>query len=442
MLDVRAIAEDPAAIAANLARRGVDADTLAKPERIAALTRQRAELLSESEACRASRNQLSPQIGQMMKQGLRDEAAALKDQVRAASLRAKELETEVEAVESERLDLLMSLPNLLADDVPPGGSEHDNVTVRSWGTPPELDFEARPHDELGEALGILDTAAGARISGARFAVLKGVGARLERALISFFLDLHTGQHGYEEVMVPYIVWRSTMTGTGQLPKFEEDLFKLSVPVNGQDAFLIPTAEVPVTNLHRESILEEAALPKTYACFTPCFRAEAGSYGKDTRGLIRQHQFHKVELVQVTTPEEARAAHEALTGHAEACLQALGLPYRVQRLCAGDISDGARLCYDLEVWLPGQQAWREISSCSWFGDFQARRMELRYRPAPEEGQQKKARPRYCHTINGSGLAVGRTLVAILENGQQPDGSVIFPEVLRPYLGGLDRISPAE
>ncbi len=233
-----------------------------------------------------------------------------------------------------------------------------------------------------------------------------------------------------------------MEGTGQLPKFEEDLFKLSEPLNGQDAFLIPTAEVPVTNLHRESILDEGDLPLAYAAFTPCFRAEAGSYGKDTRGLIRQHQFHKVELVRITTPEQGRAAHEALTAHAEACLQMLELPYRVQTLCAGDISANAQLCYDLEVWLPGQQAYREISSCSWFSDFQARRMNMRYRPAPEEGQKKGGRPRFCHTINGSGLAIGRALVAILENGQQADGSVVLPPALRPYMGGLDRITAGE
>jgi len=261
---------------------------------------------------------------------------------------------------------------------------------------------------------------------------------MERALINFFLDLHTNRHGYQEVMVPYVVWRSSMEGTGQLPKFEADAFKLSEPVNGQDAFLIPTAEVPVTNLFRGEILEEADLPKSFACFTPCFRSEAGSYGKDTRGLIRQHQFHKVELVKLTTPENAAQAHEELTTHAEACLQALELPYRVMALCGGDIGFGASYCYDLEAWLPGQNAYREISSCSVYGDFQSRRMKLRYRPATTSGTEKK-KPVLVHTINGSALAVGRTLVAILENHQQADGSVAVPDALRPYMGGLDRIT---
>ncbi len=442
MLDPRYVAEHADDVRAHLVRRGADEETLAMPAQVADLTTQRNALVQESEACRATRNQLSPQIGQLMKAGQRDQADTLKVQVREASARAKDIEGELRTVDEARRDLVLKIPNLLEDEVPDGKSEHDNVTVRSWGTPRELDFEPQAHDDLAHALGILDTDASARMSGARFAVLRGLGARLDRALTSLFLDLHTGDHGYLEVAVPYIVWRSTMEGTGQLPKFEEDLFKLAQPLNGQDAFLIPTAEVPVTNLHRASILDQAQLPLSYASFTPCFRAEAGSYGKDTRGLIRQHQFHKVEMVKITTAETARAEHEALTGHAEACLQALELPYRVQRLCAGDISANARLCYDLEVWLPGQQAFREISSCSWFGDFQARRMDLRYRPAPAEGQKKAGKPRFCHTINGSGLAVGRALVAVLENGQQADGSVVLPAALRPYMGGLDRIEAPE
>jgi seryl-tRNA synthetase len=442
MLDPRAVSENPEAVRAHLVRRNADESTLAMPARIAELTARRASLLQESENCRAQRNKLSPQIGQMMKAGKRDEAEELKVRVRGLSARAKEIEGEVRSVEEERHDLLMQMPNLLADEVPDGRNEHDNVTVRTWGTPRELDFQPKDHDELAEALGILDTASSARMSGARFAVLRGLGARLDRALTNLFLDLHTSEHGYLEVEVPYLVWRTTMEGTGQLPKFEEDLFKLSEPLNGQDAFLIPTAEVPVTNLHRESILDESQLPISYVCFTPCFRAEAGSYGKDTRGLIRQHQFNKVEMVKITTPEQGRAEHLALTAHAEACLQALELPYRVQRLCAGDISANARLCYDLEVWLPGQQAYREISSCSWFSDFQSRRMDLRYRPAPEPSKKKGGRPRYCHTVNGSGLAIGRALVAVLENGQQADGSIVLPQALHAYMGGLDRITVQE
>jgi seryl-tRNA synthetase len=266
-------------------------------------------------------------------------------------------------------------------------------------------------------------------------VLKGAGARLERALINFFLDTHTGEHGYTEVMTPYMVHRRIMEGTGQLPKFEEDMFKLDRPVNGADTFLIPTAEVPVTNLHREEILEEEQLPVRYACFTPCFRAEAGSAGRDVRGIIRQHQFHKVELVWVTTPDRSEKDHQALVSHAEVLLQKLGLPYRVVQHCGGEVSFNAHVAFDLEVWLPSQNKYREISSCSNFGDYQARRMQLRYRP----GGDGKAKPKLAHTLNGSGLAVGRTLVAILENYQQADGSVVVPEVLRPYMGGLDRIS---
>lgn len=274
-----------------------------------------------------------------------------------------------------------------------------------------------------------------KLSGARFTVYKGLGARLERALVNFFINTHADEHGYTELMVPYMVKASALYGTGQLPKFEADLFKLTSQLGGEDAYLIPTAEVPVTNLHREEILEESELPKAYVAFTPCFRSEAGSYGRDTKGLIRQHQFHKVEMVRVTTPQDSDEQHELLTGHAEAILKALELPYRVVRLCGGDISFNARHCYDLEVWMPGQGAFREISSCSNFGDFQSRRMGLRYRPESTDG--KKNKPVLAHTINGSGLAVGRTVVAILENYQQPDGSIVIPKVLVPYMG-VDRI----
>lgn len=437
MLDPRFVAENPEQVREALRRRGSDAAAISSVDRIVALTERRAAVAHEGDEARAVRNKLSPQIGALMKQGRRDEAAALRRQVQEAKARAEALDTERRALEAERRALLLALPNLLDERVPPGDGEGDNVELRRWA-PGELLAEGRAHDELGVALGIMDFEAAARISGSRFTVLRGAGARLERALISWFLDLHTSRHGYTELVVPYLVWASTLEGTAQLPKFEEDLFKLSAPMNGQDAYLIPTAEVPVTNLHRGEILAAEDLPRSYACFTPCFRSEAGAYGRDTRGYIRQHQFHKVELVKITTPEDADAEHEALTGHAEACLKALGLPYRVMRLCGGDIGFGARHCYDLEVWLPSQGRYREISSCSSYGDFQARRMNLRYRPAGPG----KPKPRLCHTINGSGLAVGRTLVAILENYQQPDGSVRIPEVLQPYMGGLDRIAPPQ
>ena len=436
MIDPRLFEDEPERVRANLERRHAGPEAFAALERVAELIASRRELQREGDACRALRNELSPQIGRLMKSGQVAEVDALKERVREANERIKAIDADQAVIEADLEARMAVLPNMLDERVPTGASEHDNVVVRTWGAPPVLDFQAKAHDVLGESLGILDFEAAARISGARFTVLRGAAARLERALISFFLDLHTSKHGYEEVMTPYIVWRTTMEGTGQLPKFEQDLFRLAAPINGQDGFLIPTAEVPVTNLHREEILDEERLPMAYACFTPCFRAEAGAYGKDTRGLIRQHQFHKVELVRITTPESSDDHHEALTAHAEACLQALGLHYRVVRLCSADIGNGARHCYDLEVWLPGQNAYREISSCSNFGDFQARRMKLRYRPAGGKGK-----PRLCHTINGSGLAVGRTLVAVLENYQQADGSVLIPEALRPYMGGLDRITGA-
>ena len=437
MLDPKLVETQPELVTDALTRRNAGEKAFEALARIAEINVSRRVLISEADDCRALRNKLSPEIGKLYKEGRAAEAGELKAQVKTASDRSKQLDAEIEALDGELNVLILDLPNLVDERVPPGKSEHDNELVRTWGEPTQLDFEPGTHDELGLALGILDFEASAKLSGARFSVLRGAGARLERALISFFLDLHTAQHGYTEVMVPYIVWGSTMYGTAQLPKFEADLFKLTEKVNGQDAYLIPTAEVPVTNLHKDEILEASDLPKAYACFTPCFRSEAGSYGRDTKGLIRQHQFHKVEMVRICAAEDSDAQHELLTSHAEACLQALGLPYRVMRLCGGDISANARHCYDLEVWLPGQQAYREISSCSTFGDFQSRRMKLRYRPAPVDG--KKQKPRLAHTINGSGLAVGRMLVAILENYQQADGSVVIPQALRPYMGGLDRIA---
>jgi seryl-tRNA synthetase len=326
----------------------------------------------------------------------------------------------------------MGLPNLLHESVPEGRNEEANVELRRWGTPRELGFKPKDHVEIGEKLGLIDFAAAVKISAARFSVLQGPVARLQRALIQFMLDLHTGEHGYTELYVPYLVNAQSMTGTGQLPKFEADLFA----VQGEHKlYLIPTAEVPVTNLVRDTIVEAAALPQRYTAHTPCFRSEAGSYGRDTRGMIRQHQFEKVELVHLVRPQDSYAALEALTGHAEEVLKRLELPYRVMALCAGDIGFGAAKTYDLEVWLPGQQAYREISSCSNFESFQARRMQARWRN-PDTGK-----PEPLHTLNGSGVAAGRALVAILENYQQADGSVDVPQVLRPYMGGIASIGGA-
>lgn len=349
--------------------------------------------------------------------------------------RIKEIEGGLRGVEETLGDLALRIPNLPHPSVPIGQDASENVEVRRWGTPPAFTQSPKPHWDIGEALGILDFDRAAKIAGARFAVLTGAGARLERALINYMLDRHTAEHGYREVLPPLMVNRQTMTGTGQLPKFEEDLFRLK----DDDLFLIPTAEVPVTNLHRDEILAEEALPLRYTAYTPCFRREAGSYGKDTRGLIRLHQFNKVELVAFSTPARSYEELERLTGHAESILQGLGLPYRVVTLCRGDLGFSAAKTYDIEVWLPSQQQYREISSCSNFEAFQARRANIKYRPAG--GEKKDVKPDYLHTLNGSGLAVGRTVVAILENFQQPDGSVLIPKALQPYLGGLDRLLKA-
>lgn len=436
MIDPRMFLEDPARLLASLRRRH-HAEGEAVVSRAQETAARRVTLVTERDNLRALRNTLSAEIGGLMKAGKRDEAEAKKATVHANNARIEAIETDLGAIEASLHEMALLLPNLLADDVPEGESEEGNLEVKRWGEPRTFEFEPQAHVEVGTRLGILDLDRAAKLSGARFWALSGLGARLERALINFFLDLHTGEHGYTELMVPYLVGRNAMVGTAQLPKFEADMFRLAEPVNGSDMFLIPTAEVPVTNLHREEILDEAEVPKRYCAFTPCFRAEAGSAGRDVRGLIRTHQFHKVELVVLSTPEASDDAHEALTRHAEVVLERLGLPYRRMLLCAGDISANARKCYDLEVWLPSQQKFREISSCSNFGEFQARRMDLRYRPADVDG--KKQKPRFVHTLNGSGLAVGRTLVAILENYQQADGSVVVPEVLRPYMG-VDVIRP--
>ena len=419
MLDPKRLRTELAEIAAQLARRGFELDTQA----FEALEAQRKALQVKTQNLQNERNARSKAIGKAKAQGqdiqpLLDEVADLGDQLKAA-------ESELGAVQEQLDAILLGMPNVPHDSVPDGLNEEANVEVRRWGEPKAFDFEPKDHVDLGAPHGWMDFEAGAKLSGSRFVVLRGAMARLHRALIQFMLDVQTREHGYQEVYVPYLVNADSLFGTGQLPKFEEDLFK--VP-GEHDYYLIPTAEVPVTNLAREEILDADALPVRYACHTPCFRSEAGSYGKDTRGLIRQHQFEKVELVQLVRPEDSWEALEQLTGHAEAILQKLELPYRVMALCAGDMGFSAAKTYDLEVWLPAQGRYREISSCSNFEDFQARRMKARYRN-PQTGK-----PELLHTLNGSGLAVGRTLVAVVENYQDQDGRIHIPEALVPYLGG--------
>ncbi len=423
MLDIRYLRDTLDEAEARLKTRG-EAVGLA-PFRT--LDARRRELLGESEALKAERNNVSALIGRTKdKSQVQGEMARMKE----VSARIKELDEVLRQVEDELRGLLLTIPNLPDPACPPGRSEADNPEVRRWGTPRAFDFEPKAHWDLGEALGILDFERAAKLAGARFAVGFGAGARLERALINFMLDLHAGAGRYVEVLPPFLVNRDTMTGTGQLPKFEADLFHLDEP----DFFLIPTAEVPVTNLFRDEILDGAQLPLCYTAYTPCFRKEAGAHGRDTRGLIRQHQFNKVELVKFTRPEESEAELEKLLHDAESVLQRLELPYRVVDLCTGDLGFSAARTFDIEVWLPGQQAYREISSCSNFRDFQARRANIRFR------REAGAKPEFVHTLNGSGLAVGRTLVAVLENYQQEDGSVVIPAVLRPYMGGVERIAP--
>jgi seryl-tRNA synthetase len=425
MLDPKLLRSDPAAVAANLARRGFTLDVA----RLSALEEARKKWQVRADELRNERNIHAKAVGKAKAQG--QDIAPLLKQAESLGAQLQEAEGELAKVQSELDQLLLGLPNLLHESVPDGRDETANVEVRRWGEPRKFDFKPKDHVEIGERLGQIDFAAASKISGARFSVLSGPVAQLQRALIQFMLDLHTREHGYREVYVPYLVNAQSMTGTGQLPKFEADLFA----VKGESGFyLIPTAEVPVTNLVRETIVEADRLPLRFVAHTPCFRSEAGSYGKDTRGMIRQHQFEKVELVHISRPQDSYAEHELLTKNAEEVLKRLGLPYRVVALCAGDIGFGSAKTYDLEVWLPGQQAYREISSCSNFEAFQARRMQARWRN-PETGK-----PEPLHTLNGSGVAAGRALVAVLENYQQEDGSVIVPEVLRPYMGGLERITP--
>jgi seryl-tRNA synthetase len=396
-------------------------------DKFLSIDEERRKAIQEWERLRALQKKVSDEVSKKKREGI--DPSELIAEMKKVSQELKRLDDVVEEKERALQDLLLIIPNLPHDSVPKGKDSSDNVEVRRWGEIPKFDFEPKAHWDLGEELGILDFKSGAKIAGARFTLYWDLGAKLERALINFMLDLHTREHGYREVLPPFMVNRVTMTGTGQLPKFEEELFK----VEGTDYFLIPTAEVPVTNIHQDEVLEEEILPLYYTAYTPCFRKEAGSYGKDTRGLIRQHQFNKVELVKFTKPENSYDELEKLLSDAEEVLKRLKLPYRVVNLCTGDLGFSASKTYDIEVWLPGQNTFKEISSCSNFENFQARRAKIRYRISG------KSKTEYVHTLNGSGLAVGRTLVAILENYQQADGSVIIPEILRPYLYGVERIT---
>jgi len=422
MLDLKYTRDHLEEVKEKIGRRGQAIDW----DRFSHLDSERREILQEAESLRAQRNQASDVIAEKKKKKL--DAAGEIARMKEVSNRIKELEPRLAEKEEALRDFMMVIPNIPHESVVAGRGDQDNLEVRKWGKIPEFSFPPKPHWDIGEDLDILDFDRGAKITGARFTLYKGLGARLERALINFMLDLHTGEHGYLEVLPPFLVNRKTMTGTGQLPKFEEDLFKLTDP----DYFLIPTAEVPVTNIHQDEIVSEEDLPLYYAAYTPCFRKEAGSYGKDTRGLIRQHQFNKVELVKFATPETSYEELEKLTRNAEEVLRRLGIPYRVVMLCTADLGFSASKTYDLEAWLPGQAVYKEISSCSNFEDFQARRANIRYRPKGKKGTE------FLHTLNGSGLAIGRTLVAILENFQREDGTVIIPEALRAYMGGVERI----
>jgi len=422
MLDLRFVRENIELITEKMAERGEAFD----PIEFLHWGGERKRILQQLEALRAERNRTSEQVAALKKEGkgAGSEIARMKE----VSDRIKELDEEEGNCERKLQEVLLQIPNLPHASVPRGRSSEDNQEVRRWGVPPSFRFDPKPHWEIGDALEVIDLGRATKIAGARFPLLKGRGALLERALSNFMLDLHTQEHGYIEIFPPLMVNRASMIGTGQLPKFEADLFRTME----EDLFLIPTAEVPVTNIHRDEILDGKKLPLKYTAYTPCFRREAGSYGKDTRGLIRQHQFNKVELVKFTAPEDSYEELERLLQDAEKVLQRLGIPYRVVVLCVGDLGFAAAKTYDIEVWLPSQRTFREISSCSNFEDFQARRASIRYRPG------SKGKLDYVHTLNGSGLAVGRTLVAILENFQQSDGSVVIPEALRPYMGGLERI----
>lgn len=423
MLDTKLLRNDIDFVAARLALRHITLDTAP----IAALEERRKTLQMEAEKLQAERNAGSKRIGQAKARG--EDVAAVMAEMNAIGDKLKAAQAELDAVQAEFESLQLTIPNLPHESVPAGKGEEDNVELRKVGSPREFAFTPKDHADLGEALGLLDFETAVKIAGSRFSVLKGPLAKLQRALTQFMLDMHTEKHGYQEVYVPYLANADSLRGTGQLPKFEEDLFKTG---GEKPYYLIPTAEVPVTNIVRDDIVAAEKLPLKFVAHTPCFRSEAGSYGRDTRGLIRQHQFEKVELVQIVKAEDSYRVLEELTGHAEAILQALGLPYRVIVLCGGDMGFSAAKTYDIEVWLPGQQKYREISSCSNFEAFQARRLQARYRNAA-------GKPELVHTLNGSGLAVGRTLVAVLENYQNEDGSVTVPEALRAYMGGLEKIT---
>ncbi len=422
MIDPKLLREQPEAVASGLARRGAPFDVAA----YRTLDAKRKTLQVRSEKLRAERNRLSKEIGAAARQG--GDVQPLKNQVAEAAKGLTQAENELKTVQEDLREIELGLPNLLEEAVPDGADESANHEIKAWGEPRSAGDAVRDHVALGEALGQMDFAAAARVAGARYTVLLGDLARLHRALIQFMLDMHLNEHGYTEAYVPYIINAKSLVGTGQLPKFEEDLFAVQ---SERPSYLVPTAEVPLTNLVAGQIVDEAELPLKFTAHTPCFRSEAGSYGKDTRGMLRQHQFEKVELVQITHPDQSAAALEELTGHAEAVLERLELPYRRVVLCAGDTGFASAMTYDLEVWLPGQNRYREISSCSNCRDFQARRMSARWRGKDSRG--------FLHTLNGSGVAAGRALIAVLENYQQPDGSIVIPEALRPWMGGADKIS---
>lgn len=427
MLDVKLLRNEFEKVETALRNRGASLDLIAN---FPVLDTKRRDLIQETETLKSRRNTVSQEVAKLKRSG--EDAESLILEMREVGDRIKELDDELRLLEVQVEELTQAIPNIPSESVPVGKSEEDNVELRKHGEVPSFDFEPKPHWEVAQTLGILDFERAAKVTGSRFTFYRGLGARLERALISFMMDLHSDKHGYEEVLPPYIVNRDSLIGTGQLPKFEEDLFKIS----DSDYFLIPTAEVPVTNLHREEILTVDELPKYYVAYSSCFRSEAGSAGRDTRGLIRQHQFNKVELIKLTKPEDSYDELEKMTANAEKVLQLLNLPYRVLTLCTGDMGFTAAKTYDLEVWLPSAGTYREISSCSNVEDFQARRAGIRFR------RDTKSKPEFVHTLNGSGLAVGRTFAAIIENFQQADGSVTVPEVLRPYMGGIESIEAAK
>ncbi len=426
MLDLNFVRDNLETVREALRSRNAPTELL---DKFADLDADRRRIIGEADKVNQTRNAASKEIGSLMQSGQHAEAETRKSQVAGLKEKQSELETQRDAADAAIREILINLPNIPAADVPVGPDEAANVEVRRWGTPREFDFEPRDHVDLGESLGILDLERATKIAGSRFAILNGAGARLERALVNLMLETHTTEHGYTETLPPFLVNRTALFGTNQLPKFEDDLFHIR---DDREFALIPTAEVPVTNYHSDEILDAADLPKYFTAYTPCFRSEAGSYGRDTRGLIRQHQFEKVELVKLCLPENSAEEHEKLTSDAEKILQMLGLPYRTVILSTGDMGFGAQKTYDIEVWLPSQKTYREISSCSNCGDFQARRMNTRFRRAGG------AKPEFVHTLNGSGLAVGRTWIAILENYQQADGSIEIPEALYPYMSGLTRI----